>query len=95
MSFKITITNNDNGEVLLNEENAVAIIGAVTSEERTAEIGFVNCQTRFLLPALEGAQNAIDDAIGKDKRLEVALSLKKMLEAFKTKNEDKGESKDE
>ena len=41
MSFTITIKNNENGEVLVNEKNAVAIIGAFESDDgHTGEIAF-------------------------------------------------------
>lgn len=42
MSYKITITDNETGEILVNNENAVAIVGAFTDDgEITREIGFI------------------------------------------------------
>ena len=59
MSFKITITDNKNGEVILNEKNAVAIIGAVTTKEKTSGLGYTKCNAFEIIEAICGAESVI------------------------------------
>lgn len=61
MSFKVTITNNKNGEVIVNEENAVAIVGAVANKQNIAKIGLTDCNTLYLANVILGAETIIDD----------------------------------
>lgn len=65
MSFKITIINNEDGEVLVNEENAVAIIGAVTTKKHTASLGYTSCDAMELANAVCGADKAKDSILKK------------------------------
>ncbi len=58
MSFKITIINNEDGEVVLNEENAVAIIGAVGIEKGAHCFGYTACNGIELLSTLQGVEKA-------------------------------------
>ena len=59
MSYKITITNNETGAVLVNEENAVAIIGAIGNEQGTRSIGFTACDAISLRDAISAADGII------------------------------------
>ena len=59
MSYKITITNNETGAVLVNEENAVAIIGAIGNEQGTRSVGFAACDAISLGDAILVAEDII------------------------------------
>lgn len=83
MSFKITIINNEDGEVLVNEENAVAIIGAVTTEEHTACLGYTSCNAMELANAVRGADNAKDSILKKSPMVKLLCELGELA-----KNED-------
>lgn len=59
MSYKVTITNNETGEVLVNEENAVAIVGAIGNEQGTRSIVFTDCDAISLGDAISAAEYVI------------------------------------
>lgn len=63
MSFKVTIINNENGEVLVNNENAVAIIGSIADEESVQCLGFTRCNGVQLAYAVSGAKKSIAECI--------------------------------
>lgn len=88
MSFKIQITNNENGEVLVNEENAVAIIGGYSTEKCSAEIAFVSCSTLPLCNAITSAKKTINRVQNTDKRISLALELIELLKEKEEKNND-------
>ena len=75
MSFKIKITNNESGEVLVNEENAVAVIGALAVENGTAEIGFCACNTFDVCRTLSAAKKSINRIENTDKQIAIASEL--------------------
>lgn len=79
MSFKVTIINNENGEVLVNEENAGAVIGAVETEKDVCCLGFTECNIVQLAQAVEGAQNAIKTLMETKPAIELFLKLKSAL----------------
>lgn len=62
MSYKITITNNETGEILLNNENAVAIVGGISDETRAAQFVHVDCNEIRLACATFMAEKAIAEA---------------------------------
>lgn len=86
MSFKIVITDNDNGNVLVNEENAVAILGSFTNKENTAQMGFCKCSSVKLACAVQGANEVIQ--MIKNENPEIEL-IAKLGELFKKSSEDK------
>lgn len=87
MSYKITITNNKNGEVLVNEENAVAIVGAVTNKQETAKIGFTDCNTLCLANSILGAETVISEIKNEVPAVDLLLQLKAMEDKTKANNE--------
>lgn len=89
MSYKITITNNKNGEVLVNEENAVAIVGAVTNKQETAKIGFTDCNTLCLANSILGAETVISEIKNEVPAVDLLLQLKAMDDKTKANNEVK------
>lgn len=87
MSYKITITNNKNGEILVNEENAVAIVGAVTNKQETAKIGFTDCNTLCLANSILGAETVISEIKNEVPAVDLLLQLKAMEDKTKANNE--------
>lgn len=79
MSFKVTITNNKNGEVIVNEENAVAIIGAIGNEEGTHSIGLTACDAISLGDAILAAEDVISQ-LKTDPRVKLVLELKALMD---------------
>lgn len=88
MSYKITITNNKNGEVLINEENAVAIVGAVTNKQETAKFGFTDCNTLHLANAILVAETVISEIKNEVPAVDLLLQLKAMDDKTKANNND-------
>ena len=80
MNFKITVTNNENGEVLVNEENAVAIIGAIKSEQGTHAMGFISCDVISLGGAILAAEDVISQTKRKFPEVDASLRLMKIME---------------
>ena len=76
MSYKITITNNKTGEVLVDNDNAVAIVGAIADEEEIGQMWFSGCGQFVLARVIQ----EIEDVISKIKREipEVNASLRFM-----------------
>ena len=80
MKFKITVTNNENGEVLFNEENAVAIIGAIKSEQGTHAMGFISCDVISLGRAILAAEDVISQTKRKFPEVDASLRLMRIME---------------
>lgn len=87
MSYKVTITNNKNGKVMVNEENAVAIVGAVTNKQETAKIGFTDCNTLCLANSILGAETVISEIKNEVPAVDLLLQLKAMEDKTKANNE--------
>lgn len=75
MSFKITIINNENGEVIAHEEDALAIVGAIKTEEYTQRIGFTSCDPFILAETIVGAEKTICKLKNEHKELNFLTSL--------------------
>lgn len=80
MKFKITVTNNENGEVLFNEENAAAIIGAINSKKGTRGIGFFSCDVISIGKAILAAEDAISQTKRKFPKADASLRLMRIME---------------
>ena len=89
MSFKIVITDNDNGKVLVNEENAVAILGSFVNEEKTVQMGFCKCNSVELACAVREADEVIRKIKSKKPELELLEKLAALKELFEKNSEDK------
>lgn len=88
MSYKITIIDNENGEVFLNEENAKAIIGAIASEEGVHCVSHVKCNGLELLAALEGTDRAKDTLLKKHPELQMPYALKALMNIGKSESDE-------
>lgn len=92
MSFKITITNNENGAVLVNEENAVAIIGAFAMENGTAQMGFCACNAFDICRTINAAKKSIRNVEAADPKLSALSELFDMLDEKMEVQEAKSEN---
>lgn len=81
MSYKITIVDNKDGKVLLEEENAKAIIGSVVNDEHVACLAHIACTNNDILNALSGVESA-------KKALFDANPLLKLIHALSQKDEE-------
>lgn len=59
MSYKITITNNKTGEIIVDNGNAVAIVGAIADEEKVGQMWFTSCNPLTLAIAIQEAEGVI------------------------------------
>ncbi len=80
MSYKVTIINNENNEVLLDLSDARAIIGAVSEEEGTHCLGFTNCNGGILLSTLDGVDTAKDSILKNSPEVAKMYMLKGLLD---------------
>lgn len=88
MSFKITIINNDNGEVIASEENAKAIIGAIIGEEHTNSFAFTSCTSMEMLCCIEGVDKAKKSLFKKEPKLEIFYHLANKFRVKDTKDDE-------
>ena len=79
MSFKITITNNENGEVLFDDDNAVAIIGSVVNGEHRSVLGYTDCKVNDLMNAIMGVDEARDAVFDKNPMAKLLYGLKELM----------------
>lgn len=87
MSYKVTITNNKNGEVLVNEENAVAIVGAIGNEQGTHSIGVTACDAISLGNAILAAEDVILQ-LKTEPGVKLVLELKALMGKAMANNND-------
>ena len=92
MSYKVTIANNETGAVLINEENAVAIVGAIGNVQGTCSIGFIDCDANSLRDAISEAEDIISKIKNEVPAVDVLLQLKAMADKIKANNNDKDNS---
>jgi hypothetical protein len=84
MSFKIVITDNENGKELVNIDNAKAIIGEIVDDENTNEMCFCRCNSLHIASVVSGASGVVSKI--KNKNPEIGLLLK-LKEVFGEDNE--------
>lgn len=78
MSFKITVINNDNGKVLINEENAKALIGALVEGDNTGIIALTACNANDILNALHGCDEARNQILEQNHLIKALYDLTQM-----------------
>ena len=88
MSYKVTITNNKNGKVIVNEENAIAIVGAVVNTQDIVEIRLTDCNTFYLANAIIGAENVISEIKNQTPQVDVLLQLRAMEDKINANNHE-------
>ena len=80
MSYKITITNNKTGEILADNDNAVAIVGAIADEEKVAQMWFTSCNPLTLAKVIQGAEDVISQIKRELPEVDASLRLMEIME---------------
>jgi hypothetical protein len=78
MSYKIIIIDNDDNNVVINENNAKAIIGAVSAEKGVHCLGLIDCKTDEFLSTLKGVDKATDELLKDKPQIGLLHSLERM-----------------
>ena len=80
MSYKITITNNKTGEILVDNDNAVAIVGAIADEENVGQMWFTSCNPLTLAKVIQGAEDVISQIKRELPEVDASLRLMEIME---------------
>lgn len=90
LKYHITLTDNETGEVI-HDGDIEAIIGAFSTETRTAAIAKTSCSLRGLVATIVAAEDAIEHVIQGDDSgiLELLLDLAKLENQMQSKEENK------
>ena len=84
MSYKIIITDNETGEVLVNENKAKAIVGAYVNGESTGRMGFTKCNAMDLEEVISGAESVAEKLKSKHPFVAILSDLKKVVKESQT-----------
>lgn len=88
MSFKVVITDNDNGKELVNEKNVTTIIGGLSDGENVREIVFAAGKARSIIAAALAAKNSVSQVEYKHPEIGLMLKLEDMLKKCKEGEEN-------
>lgn len=80
MSFKVQIINNETNEVLVDETEAVAIVGAITNDKGTRSVGYTRCNIMSLCSAIAGASKIIEEFQEENPMLGAMLAFAAQME---------------
>ena len=75
MSYKILIVNNDDGNVVVDEKEARAIVGAVSYGDKTQALGLTDCNALDLVCTTHIAKDVIDTLTKKNPDVAMLLAL--------------------
>lgn len=75
MSYSIKIIDNDNGNVLVDESESVAIVGSVTNKSGAYSIAYTACNPLEMITTLAAAEDAI-------KKTRADSPMLKLLESY-------------
>lgn len=75
MSYKILIVNNDDGNVVVDEKEARAIVGAVTYGEQSQALGLTDCTGLDLVCTIHAAEKTIDTITKENPDVAMLLAL--------------------
>ncbi len=75
MSYKVTIINNENGDVLIDTHNADAVLGSVCYEGGVAEMGFISCSALTALCGIKAMDAVKENLIENIPQLKLAEKL--------------------
>lgn len=90
-SFKITIINNEDGSVLVDYDNAEAIVGAISANDGTHSIGFTACNSLTLAQAIGGCQKVITEFIEEHPELNFIAQMIAQMEAAGIGDDEEGD----
>lgn len=80
MSYKITIMDNKTGEVLVDNDNAVAIVGTIADEENVGQMWFIRCNPFVLARVIQEAEDVISKIKRKFPEVDASLRLMETME---------------
>lgn len=60
MSFSIKVIDNENGKVIVDEKDAVAIIGVVATEKGCSQIAAVRCNSLVFSQAIDRCRKTLE-----------------------------------
>lgn len=80
MSYKITITNNKTGEIIVDNSNAVAIVGTIADEEKVGQMWFTSCNPLTLASVIQEAESVIYKIKREVPEVDVSLRLMKIMD---------------
>ena len=80
MSYKITITNNKTGEIIVDNDNVVAIVGTIADEENIGQMWFTSCDQFVLARAIQEAEDVISKIKREVPEVGASLRLMKIME---------------
>jgi hypothetical protein len=90
-SFKITIIDNEDGSVLVDYDNAQAIIGAISANGGTHSIGYTACNAITLAQAIGGCQKVIAEFIEDHPELNFIAQMIAQMEAAGIGDDEEGD----
>lgn len=88
MSFKIKIVDNDTGNVLVDRDDAKAIVGAVGTDKSVECMAFLRCDGLVIYHTISGVQSVLINLL----EAHPELNLRGQMEDFM--NKKKSEKKD-
>ena len=80
MSYKITITNNKTGEIIVDNSNVVAIVGAIADEEDVGQMWFSGCNQFILARVIQEAEDIISKIKRELPEVDASLRLMETME---------------
>ena len=80
MSYKITIMDNKTGEVLVDNDNAVAIVGTIADEENVGQMWCIHCDQFVLARVIQEAEDVISKIKRKFPEVDASLRLMETME---------------
>lgn len=93
MSYKVTITNNETGEVAHEYDDVVCIIGAYGSDDGVCETSMIKTNAVVAAATLKKAKAAVENTLKKFPHLSLAMALvdalgDSFMKARESENED-------
>lgn len=92
MSFKVTIINNENGDVLVHEENADVIIGSIHAGEGNRAMGFTAANAFAICESIRAAEAVSTELQQRNPELGMLLQFMDLMSDKKKKEEDGDET---
>ena len=80
MSYKVTITNNKTGEIIVDNGNVVAIVGTIADEEKVGQMWFTSCDPLTLAIVIQEAEGVISKIKRELPEVDASLQLMEIME---------------
>lgn len=85
MSFSIKIVNNDTNEVILEEGDALAIIGGIGVNDGEHVVGFTDCNSIKMAGTIHAAKKTINMLLEKNPEIDTLMRLVELEAKLKDK----------